>query len=55
MSNIPAVQEGTLAAHSYAGVTIADSETVTEEKFFEKSFLLIKIKLLTFVERNENQ
>lgn len=55
MSNIPAVQEDTLAPHSYAGVTIADSETVTEEKFFEKSFLLIKIKLLTFVERNENQ
>ena len=55
MSNIPAVQEGTLVPHSYAGVTIADSETVKEEKFFEKSFLLIKIKLLTFVERNENQ
>ena len=53
--NFPAVQEGTFAPYSYLGVTIVGSERVTAEKYFEKSFLLIKIKLLTFVERNENQ
>ena len=48
--NFPAVQEGTFAPHSYLGVMIVGSERVTAEKYFEKSFLLIKIKLLTFVE-----